>query len=134
MPALPAAPQPTVDTVRVEPAQQQGAILVLDDGAMFRLDTSYVVGREPERDQDVVAGRARPLRIADREGVVSRVHARVVLEGQAVFVIDLGSSNGTHLCEPGEEVWMRIPPRTPVPIVPGTMVLFGRRGIRYEIR
>jgi pSer/pThr/pTyr-binding forkhead associated (FHA) protein len=107
-------------------------VLVLDDGATFRLDTPYVVGREPERDGDVASGRARALRIDDPDGVVSRVHARVELDGWDVVLVDLGSSNGTHVCEQGTEDWIRIPPRTPVPIRPGTRVLFGRRGIRYE--
>jgi len=107
-------------------------VLVLDDGATFRLDTPYVVGREPERDHDVAEGRARALRIADPDGVVSRVHARVDLDGWDVHIIDLGSSNGTHVCEQGSDAWTRIPPRTPVPIKPGTRVLFGRRGFRYE--
>jgi hypothetical protein len=107
-------------------------VLVLDDGATFRLDAGYVVGREPDRDPEVLAGRARPLRIADPDGVVSRIHARVDLEGWAVTVVDLGSANGTHLCPAGGETWTRIPPRTPVSITPGTRVVFGRRGFRYE--
>jgi len=107
-------------------------VLVLDDGATFRLDTPYVVGREPERDAEVVGGRARALRIADRDGVVSRIHARVHLDGWDVHVVDLGSSNGTHICEQGTDTWIRIPSQTPVPIRPGTRVLFGRRGFRYE--
>jgi hypothetical protein len=109
-------------------------VLVLDDGAVFRLEAGYVVGREPEKDKEVVEGRARPLRIADREGAVSRVHARVDLDGWDVRVIDLGSANGTHVCPPGGDAWTRIPPNTPVPITPGTRVLFGRRGFRYEPR
>jgi hypothetical protein len=107
-------------------------VLVLDDGATFRLDTAYVVGREPERDAEVTQGRARALRIADQRGVVSRVHARVDLEGWEVRIVDLGSSNGTHLDARGANAWTRIPPRTPVPIKPGTRVLFGNRGLRYE--
>jgi hypothetical protein len=106
-------------------------VLVLDDGATFRLDAGYVVGREPERDPDVATGRSRALRIADPEGVVSRVHARIDLNGWDVHVVDLGSANGTHVSS-GDQPWTRIPPRTPVKITPGTRVLFGRRGFRYE--
>jgi hypothetical protein len=107
-------------------------VLVTDDGATFRLDAPYVVGREPERDQEVVAGRARPLRISDRDGVVSRVHARVDIDGWDIRIVDLGSANGTQLAEQGHTAWTRIPPQTPVPIRPGTRVLFGHRGLRYE--
>ncbi len=107
-------------------------VLVLDDGSTFRLDTGYVVGREPDRDDAVMAGRSRALRIADPEGVVSRVHARLELDGWDVRVVDLGSANGTHLCPPNNDAWTRIPPHVPVPITPGTRVVFGRRGLRYE--
>ena len=34
-------------------------LLLLDDGSTLRLDTDYVVGREPDSDRDVVAARAR---------------------------------------------------------------------------
>jgi hypothetical protein len=107
-------------------------VLVLDDGATFRLDSAYVVGREPERDPEVAQGRARALRIADRGGVVSRVHARIELEGWEVRVVDLGSANGTHLNPQGSTSWTRVSPGAPQPIKPGTRVVFGNRGLRYE--
>lgn len=107
-------------------------VLVLDDGGTFRLDTSYVVGREPERDAEVSSGKARALRINDPDGVVSRVHARVQLDGWDVNIVDQGSANGTHISELGSNSWTRIQPNTPTKIKPGTRVLFGRRGFRYE--
>ncbi|PZS16104.1 MAG: hypothetical protein DLM57_11455 [Pseudonocardiales bacterium] len=107
-------------------------VLVLDDGGIFSLDTDYIIGRHPVGDNDVVAGTARPLRIEDADGVLSRVHARIRLEGWQVQVVDLGSANGTGLWGPGETGWHRIPPQTPVAIAPGTQVGFGRRQLRYE--
>jgi FHA domain len=106
-------------------------LLVLDDGATFRLDADYVLGRDPDRDAAVLAGTARPLRVDDDLGGVSRVHAKVTLDGWAVRVVDLGSANGTHLRRDGD-AWQRIPPHMPVSIRPGTHVAFGRRGFRYE--
>jgi hypothetical protein len=107
-------------------------LLVLDDGATFRLDTAYVVGREPERDDAVLQGRARALRIDDPKGVVSRIHARVELDGWDVTVVDLASANGTHIAPPNSESWTRLDPHRPVVLTPGTRVVFGRRGFRYE--
>lgn len=107
-------------------------VLVLDDGSIFSLDTDYVIGRDPSRDPDVVAGTARPLRIEDPEGLLSRVHARIHLEGWEVAVIDLGSANGTGIWGPYDTVWQRAPAQAPVVVRPGTQVGVGRRQMRYE--
>ena len=107
-------------------------LLVLDDGATFRLDTDYVVGREPERDDAVLQGRARSLRIDDPKGVVSRIHARIELDGWDVNVVDLASANGTHIAPPNSESWTRLEAHRKVTLTPGTRVVFGRRGFRYE--
>ena len=105
---------------------------VLDDGSVFSLDTDYVIGRDPSQDPDVQAGTARALRFDDAEGVLSRRHARVVLSDWTVQVVDLGSANGTGVWGPGDNGWHQIPPRTPIPLRPGTQIGFGRRNLRYE--
>ena len=90
-PDIPMRGQPTMEF----PAPL--GVLVLDDGTRFALDADYVIGREPALDTDVAAGRARPLRIADPEGTVSRLHLRVSVTGDQVAVSDLGSGNGSVL-------------------------------------
>ena len=79
-------------------------VLALDDGTRFTLDRDYVIGREPTFDSDVIDGRARPLRINDPNGTVSRLHLRISLVGWQVEVSDLGSANGSVLqLQAGEE-------------------------------
>ena len=107
-------------------------VLVLDDGSIFSLDADYVVGRDPSRDPDVIAGTARPLRIDDPEGLLSRVHARIHLDGWDVAVVDLGSSNGTGVWGPHDSAWMRAPAQAPIVVRPGTQIGIGRRQMRYE--
>ncbi|MBE7189190.1 FHA domain-containing protein [Jatrophihabitans endophyticus] len=107
-------------------------VLVLDDGSIFSLDADYVVGRDPSRDPDVISGAARPLRIDDPEGLLSRVHARIHLDGWDVAVVDLGSSNGTGLWGPHDSAWTRAPEQSPVVVRPGTQIGVGRRQMRYE--
>ena len=77
-------------------------VLALDDGSAFVLDTGYVLGREPQQDPEVLAGSARPLKITDADGVVSRRHVRVSLVGWDIQVVDLGSANGTFVQFPGD--------------------------------
>jgi hypothetical protein len=106
-------------------------VLLLDDGTGFTLDKDYVVGRDPVLDGDVAAGRARPLRIPDPGGTVSRLHLRISLIGWQVEVRDLNSSNGSVLNLPnGAE--RRLAPGDAVLIEPGTKISVGHRSIQYQ--
>jgi hypothetical protein len=107
-------------------------VLLLDDGSVFQLDRDYIVGREPGLDATVASGRSRPLRIADDSGIVSRVHAKVALDGWRVLVTDLGSANGTRVRLPkngGEQV---LQPHQPFVLSTGSQIDLGGRGFRYE--
>jgi hypothetical protein len=104
-------------------------VLEFDDGARFTLDGDYVLGREPALDGDVIAGRARPLRINDPDGTVSRLHLKISLVGWQVEVSDLGSANGSVLQSPGEE--RTLTPFEPTIIEPGARIGIGHRSMQY---
>jgi hypothetical protein len=104
-------------------------VLVLDDGARFTLDRDYVIGREPTFDSDVIDGRARPLRINDPNGTVSRLHLRISLVGWQVEVSDLGSANGSVLQSSGTE--RPLAPFEPTIIDPGARIGIGHRSMQY---
>jgi pSer/pThr/pTyr-binding forkhead associated (FHA) protein len=53
------------------------------------------------------------------EGTISRVHARITIEGNAITVEDMGSTNGTKVGD------RRIGPNQPTPATPGTTLRFG---------
>lgn len=103
--------------------------LVIDDGTRFPLDGDYVLGREPALDGDVLAGRARPLRINDPNGTVSRLHLKISLVGWQVEISDLGSANGSVLQTPGEE--RTLTPFEPAAIEPGARISVGHRSMQY---
>ena len=103
--------------------------LVIDDGTRIPLDGNYVLGREPALDNDVLAGRARPLRINDPNGTVSRLHLKISLVGWQVEVSDLGSANGSVLESPGEE--RTLTPFEPAAIEPGARIGIGHRSMQY---
>jgi pSer/pThr/pTyr-binding forkhead associated (FHA) protein len=105
-------------------------VLVLDDGTRFALDADYVIGCEPALDADVAAGRARPLRIADPGGTVSRLHLRFSVAGEQVEVSDLGSGNGSVL-HPAAGKPLRLPPNEPTVIEPGARISVGDRSFEY---
>ena len=104
-------------------------VLVLDDGTRFTLDVDYVLGREPTFDSDVIDGRARPLRINDPNGTVSRLHLRISLVAWQVEVSDLGSANGSVVQSSGAE--RPLAPFEPTIIEPGARIGIGHRSIQY---
>jgi hypothetical protein len=106
-------------------------VLLLDDGTGFTLDKDYVVGREPVLDGDVAAGRARPLRIPDPGGTVSRLHLRISLIGWQVEVRDINSSNGSVIHFPdGHEQRLLAGDATIIP--PGAKIAVGHRSLQYQ--
>jgi hypothetical protein len=107
-------------------------VLTLDDGSSYVLDIDYVLGREPQHDQQVLEGTARPLKITDSEGVVSRRHLRVALNGWDIQIIDLGSANGTYAQYPGESQLHQLSAHHPLVVRPGTQVTMGRRWFRID--
>jgi len=108
----------------------QLGVLVVDDGTVSPLVLDHVVGRTPEADTAVAAGLASPVRLIDP--LVSAVHARVVLDGWEVRVVDAGSVIGTFVCGPGETAWTPLSSGDSALLRPGTVVAFGRRQLCYH--
>lgn len=106
-------------------------VVVLDDGSVFPLNEDYVVGREPDNAADVRAGRALPLALEDPEATVSREHAKILLQGWDVRIVDT-SSNGTYVAKPGDADWTRLPAGEPMTIVPGTRLTMGSRSLVFD--
>jgi len=65
--------------------------------------------------------------------VVSRIHARVELDGWQVFICDLNSANGTQVLLPGERNPTSLQPGVRTPLVAGTQIrLGGEYGLQYD--
>jgi hypothetical protein len=107
-------------------------VLVLDDGATFVLDGTYVIGREPEVSDLVRTGRARPLMIDDPKRRLSRVHAVVVVVDWEVRVEDAGSRNGTRIRRSESSEWQQLSPEGATPIEPGTRIGVGGRELVFD--
>jgi hypothetical protein len=108
-------------------------VLVLQDGSVCQLDSDYVLGREPTLDSSVADGSARPLRLGTASGLVSRIHARVELDGWQVFISDLNSANGTEILQPGASSPETLQPGIRTPLAAGAQIrLGGDYGLRYD--
>ncbi|MFJ9368951.1 FHA domain-containing protein [Nocardia sp. NPDC101769] len=106
-------------------------VLLLDDGTSYVLDSDLVIGREPERSDQVRRG-AQAIRIPDTSGGMSRVHAEIRLAGWDVLVMDRGSANGTHIRPPGRPDWVRAAPGQPTVLKPDSQLLLGGRVFTFN--
>ncbi|MGC9962595.1 MAG: FHA domain-containing protein [Acidimicrobiales bacterium] len=118
--------------VIVEGPRPPLGVLLGDDGNAYSLDGDYVLGRQPELAEDVASGRARPLKVPDEMGRVSRVHARVALRDWEVVVTDLGSHNGTQLCNPGDKGWRRLRGNESQTLHPGGRLVVGQSTFEFQ--
>jgi hypothetical protein len=99
--------------------------LITDEGAVYRLDSGYLVGADPARDPTVRGRLARPLVLAGDD--VAPSHAEIRLHDWDVVLTDRASNGGTHVLEMGAAGWERIPPYEPRVLQPGTHLAFGQR-------
>jgi hypothetical protein len=102
-------------------------VLVFENGDTVPVDIDLVIGRQPDRDDAVRAGTARPLPVEDGESAVSRVHAVITLNGWDAVITDRGSANGTYIAPPEATVWTALEPHQPAPLTSGTRVQVGKR-------
>ncbi|MEU2255206.1 FHA domain-containing protein [Nocardia xishanensis] len=105
-------------------------LLLLDDGTSYVLDSDCVLGREPDHSEAARRG-ARPIRLDDASGGMSRTHVEIRLKDWDVTVVDSGSANGTHIRQPGQD-WTRAIPGHPVILQPGAQVLLGGRTATFD--
>jgi hypothetical protein len=105
--------------------------LVCEGGPTVPLDRDYVLGREPHHDPDVQTAVASPVVLRDPDQLISRVHARVDVEGGAVFVRDAPSVSGTFVAPPGAQDWTRVG-TDPTQIFPGWSLRIGTRVFVFQ--
>jgi len=71
---------------------------VVPAGASIRVMKGFYAGLELPVDQDwIVVGRGRTADVVLAEATISRAHAAIGFDGEAFYVQDLGSTNGTRV-------------------------------------
>ena len=103
--------------------------LITDRGAVYGLDSGYLVGADPAKDPTVRGRLARPL-VLDGEDVAPS-HAEVRLHDWDVVVTDRASEGGTHVYPPGGSDWERLSAYQPRVIAPGTHIALGQRVVTF---
>ncbi len=121
-----------VSRVLVEGERPPLGVLVIDEEATFTLDADYVIGRQPGNDPEVNGDSVRQIVLDDPQRSVSRVHARVRLDGWDVVVADNGSANGTWVLRPDRAQWPeRLPPHSRRPLRPGETLRIGSHALTF---
>ena len=71
---------------------------IVPSGASIRVMKGFYAGLELPMDQDwIVVGRGRTADVVLAEATISRAHAAIGFNGEAFYVQDLGSTNGTRV-------------------------------------
>ncbi|WP_345455567.1 FHA domain-containing protein, partial [Nocardioides marinquilinus] len=106
-------------------------VIVLDDGAVFQIDSDYLLGRDPGSDDRVRTGEVRGVPIQDTSNQISRVHARLELRGWDVVLVD-SSTNGTYVNPPQTPDWQRLAAGGEHVLTQGTRVRIGHRTLAFN--
>jgi hypothetical protein len=130
--AAAAAAAAVPETSGGSPGGKSIGVIVFEDGTSYALDKDYIIGREPENDAAVVAGRAGPLVVDDAERSISRVHAELRLFGSELQIVDRGSTNGTYVWSDTNADWVRLVPNQVASVKPGGWVAVGSRSFVFE--
>jgi hypothetical protein len=107
-------------------------VIVLDDGAVFQLDSDYLLGRDPGADDRVRREEMRGIPIQDQSNQISRVHALIELRGWDPVLIDNQSTNGTFVNPPKTANWQRLPSGGEHVLTQGTRVRIGNRTLAFN--
>jgi hypothetical protein len=108
-------------------------LLRLSTGDVVPLDRGVIMGRNPRAVDDNDAGRPHLVRLPSPDNDVSRTHVEVRLEDWHVLAVDLDSTNGTTVTNPGQAP-IRIRAHEPMPLEPNAEVnLADEIVFRYEV-
>jgi len=107
-------------------------VIVLDSGESFPLLRDRIIGREPDVHPDVVADTADPLQPGRFGPRLSRLHARIRLDGWNVVLVDEGSTNGTFVWDETRRQWAPLPAGTSRILRPGDHIAFGDLTATFE--
>lgn len=116
----------------VEVSRPPLGVLRLSTGQTILLDRDVILGRAPEDNASDPAIKPNLVQLTE-SGEVSRMHARVTLDGWQPLLRDLGSANGTVLTLQGSQP-RQLRPDEDYPLEPGSVVsLAGIINFTFEV-
>ncbi len=108
-------------------------LIRLSTGDVVPLDRGVIMGRNPRTTDANDVGRPHLVRLPSPDNDVSRTHVGVRLEDWHVLVVDLASTNGTTVTNPGQAP-IRLRAHEAMPLEPNAEVnLADEIVFRYEV-
>jgi len=108
---------------RVSSTRPSLGVLVTDDGGVYRLDTSYLIGSAPDADPTVSGRRARPL-LFGSQPAVAPAHVEIRLSGWTVHAV---ARSAALVLGPGQTAWSELRPFAAHILSPGSHLALGDR-------
>lgn len=107
-------------------------ILLADDGSIWSLDGTCLIGADPSQAPEVQSGRARM--IAMRPGsnhTMAPVQAEIQVRGWDAYLVDRGAEGGTQIQGPAVEGWSQLSRNEQRELTSGSHLSCGGRVLTY---
>ncbi len=108
---------------RVSSTRPSLGVLVTDEGGVYRLETSYLIGAAPDADPTVSGRRARPL-LFGSQPAVAPAHVEIRLSGWTVHAV---ARSAALVLGPGQTAWSELRPFAAHVLGPGSHLALGDR-------
>lgn|GEM_PF-1610831 len=84
-------------------------VLLADDGSLWVLDKTYVIGADAASAPEVRGGTARAIQMrAGANHTMAAVHAEVRVSGWDAYLVDRGAEGGTYWQGPASQSWAQL--------------------------
>lgn len=107
-------------------------ILLADDGSVWELDKTYLIGADPSSDPEVQAGNSRSIALrAGANHTMAPVQAELRVSGWNVYLVDRGAPGGTYWQGPSGQGWAQLSPNEQKELPAGSHLSCGGRVLTY---
>ncbi|HUB71104.1 MAG TPA: hypothetical protein VL984_11830 [Acidimicrobiales bacterium] len=84
-------------------------LLLADDGSIYSLSTSCIIGSDPAVAPEAQSGSAQPIAMrAGPNHTMAAVHAEIQARGWSAYLIDRGAESGSCMQGPSAEGWSQL--------------------------
>jgi hypothetical protein len=107
-------------------------ILLADDGSVWVLDKSYLIGADPTSDRDGQGTNYRTISMrAGANHTMASVQAEVRVSGWTVYLVDRGAPGGAYWQEPSSQNWAQLSRNDQKELSDGSHLSCGGRVLTY---
>ncbi|MCL6091548.1 MAG: hypothetical protein M1435_01140, partial [Actinobacteria bacterium] len=107
-------------------------VLLADDGSIWALDRTYLIGADPGSAGEVRMGSARAITMrSGANHTMAPVQAEIKVSGWSVYLVDRGAEGGTYWQGPQGSGWVQLGRSEQRELTDGSHVSCGGRVLTY---